>query len=49
MRAAWVLQRATGDLDAYLETLNMTITFQPFDQVGRHVSRNSSTNPTSSI
>jgi len=29
------LQRATGDLDAYLKTLNMTITFQPFDQVGR--------------
>jgi FkbH-like protein len=29
------LQRATGDLDAYLESLNMTITFQPFDEVGR--------------
>jgi FkbH-like protein len=29
------LQRATGDLDAYLETLDMTITFQPFDDVGR--------------
>jgi FkbH-like protein len=29
------LQRATGDLDAYLATLNMTITFQPFDEVGR--------------
>jgi FkbH-like protein len=29
------LQRATGDLDAYLATLDMTITFQPFDDVGR--------------
>jgi len=29
------LQRATGDLDAYLATLNMTITFQPFDEIGR--------------
>jgi FkbH-like protein len=29
------LQRTTGDLDAYLLTLNMTITFQPFDEVGR--------------
>jgi FkbH-like protein len=29
------LQRSTGDLDAYLATLNMTITFQPFDEVGR--------------
>jgi FkbH-like protein len=29
------LQRVTGDLDAYLATLNMTITFQPFDEVGR--------------
>jgi FkbH-like protein len=29
------LQRATGDLDAYLETLGMTITFQPFDEIGR--------------
>jgi FkbH-like protein len=29
------LQRATGDLDAYLATLDMTITFQPFDEVGR--------------
>jgi FkbH-like protein len=29
------LQRATGDLDAYLESLGMTITFQPFDEVGR--------------
>jgi FkbH-like protein len=29
------LQRATGDLDAYLDTLGMTITFQPFDEVGR--------------
>jgi FkbH-like protein len=29
------LQRATGDLDAYLASLNMTITFQPFDEVGR--------------
>ena len=29
------LQRATGDLDAYLANLNMTITFQPFDDVGR--------------
>jgi FkbH-like protein len=30
-----VLQRATGDLDAYLRTLDMTITFQPFDEIGR--------------
>jgi FkbH-like protein len=29
------LQRATGDIDAYLKTLNMTITFQPFDEIGR--------------
>jgi FkbH-like protein len=29
------LQRVSGDLDAYLATLNMTITFQPFDEVGR--------------
>ncbi len=29
------LQRATGDIDAYLETLDMTITFQPFDEIGR--------------
>jgi FkbH-like protein len=29
------LQRATGDLDAYLASLDMTITFQPFDEVGR--------------
>jgi FkbH-like protein len=29
------LQRATGDLEAYLASLNMTITFQPFDEVGR--------------
>jgi FkbH-like protein len=29
------LQRVTGDLDAYLATLNMTITFQSFDEVGR--------------
>jgi FkbH-like protein len=29
------LQRATGDLDAYLKSLDMTITFQPFDEVGR--------------
>jgi FkbH-like protein len=29
------LQRVTGDLDAYLATLKMTITFQPFDVVGR--------------
>jgi FkbH-like protein len=29
------LQRSTGDLDAYLETLAMTITFQPFDEIGR--------------
>lgn len=29
------LQRSTGDLGAYLATLNMTITFQPFDEVGR--------------
>lgn len=29
------LQRAAGDLDAYLETLGMTITFQPFDDIGR--------------
>jgi FkbH-like protein len=30
-----VLQRATGDLDAYLQSLDMTITFQPFDEIGR--------------
>ncbi len=29
------LQRASGDLDAYLATLDMAITFQPFDEVGR--------------
>jgi FkbH-like protein len=29
------LQRSTGDLDAYLGNLDMTITFQPFDEVGR--------------
>ena len=29
------LQRTTGDLNAYLETLGMTITFQPFDEIGR--------------
>jgi FkbH-like protein len=29
------LQRTSGDLDAYLATLDMTITFQPFDEVGR--------------
>jgi FkbH-like protein len=29
------LQRSTGDLDGYLETLGMTITFQPFDEIGR--------------
>jgi FkbH-like protein len=29
------LQRTAGDLDAYLATLNMTITFQPFDEIGR--------------
>jgi FkbH-like protein len=29
------LQRTAGDLDAYLETLGMTITFQPFDEIGR--------------
>jgi FkbH-like protein len=29
------LQRATGDLGAYLATLDMTITFQPFDEIGR--------------
>ena len=29
------LQRASGDLNAYLESLNMSITFQPFDEVGR--------------
>ncbi|MGC1524040.1 MAG: HAD-IIIC family phosphatase [Steroidobacteraceae bacterium] len=29
------LQRAAGDLDAYLETLGMTITFRPFDEIGR--------------
>jgi FkbH-like protein len=29
------LQRSAGDIDAYLETLNMTISFQPFDEVGR--------------
>jgi FkbH-like protein len=29
------LQRATGDLGAYLETLGMAITFQPFDEIGR--------------
>jgi FkbH-like protein len=29
------LQRATGDLNAYLESLDMSITFQPFDELGR--------------
>jgi len=29
------LQAATGDLDAYLATLDMTITFQPFNEIGR--------------
>jgi FkbH-like protein len=29
------LQRSTGDLGAYLDSLNMIITFQPFDEVGR--------------
>jgi len=29
------LQKAAGDLDAYLKTLNMEITFQPFDETGR--------------
>jgi FkbH-like protein len=29
------LQRATGDLDGYLKSLDMTITFQPFDEIGR--------------
>ncbi len=29
------LQRTTGDLDAYLATLGMTITFQPFNEIGR--------------
>ncbi len=29
------LQRATGDLNAYLESLDMSITFQPFDEIGR--------------
>ncbi len=29
------LQRQAGDLDAYLATLQMTITFQPFDETGR--------------
>jgi FkbH-like protein len=30
-----VLHRATGDLNSYLQTLDMTITFQPFDEIGR--------------
>ncbi len=29
------LQRSSGDLDGYLESLGMTITFQPFDAIGR--------------
>jgi FkbH-like protein len=29
------LQRQSGDLDAYLRSLNMKITFQPFDEAGR--------------
>jgi FkbH-like protein len=29
------LQRQSGDLDAYLRSLNMEITFQPFDETGR--------------
>ena len=29
------LQRSTRDIDAYLKTLNMSITFQPFDEIGR--------------
>jgi FkbH-like protein len=29
------LQRTAGDLDAYLESLAMTITFQSFDEIGR--------------
>jgi FkbH-like protein len=29
------LQRSAGDLDAYLASLDMTITFQPFDELGR--------------
>jgi FkbH-like protein len=30
-----VLQKAAGDVDAYLASLGMTITFQPFDDQGR--------------
>ncbi len=29
------LQRSSGDLDAYLRSLDMTITFRPFDEIGR--------------
>jgi FkbH-like protein len=29
------LQKTAGDVDAYLASLNMEITFQPFDQTGR--------------
>jgi FkbH-like protein len=29
------LRCSTGDIDAYLKTLNMTITFRPFDEIGR--------------
>jgi FkbH-like protein len=29
------LQKATGDIDAYLASLQMEITFQPFDEIGR--------------
>jgi FkbH-like protein len=29
------LQRQSGDLDVYLRSLNMEITFQPFDETGR--------------
>ena len=33
-RVALLLNQA-GDMDAYLDSLNMTITFQPFDEIGR--------------
>lgn len=29
------LQKQAGDVDAYLASLDMTITFQPFDEIGR--------------
>jgi FkbH-like protein len=29
------LQDSAGDIEAYLKTLDMTITFQPFDEIGR--------------